>query len=224
MKRDNISRNIGLLMEHFEILSESQLARETGLGQATINKLVSGATEDPRLTTLLPIAERFNISLDTLVSDNPNFSPEENNKLDNKIIYIPIIQFYEINEMYNSLSALHLENWPYWIPFSKKKNSYFAVRINKESYVEPFNKASILILEITHNLTNGNYCLIKHIESNTISIMKTIKEAGQIWLFSLKKELPSFQYKKEDWQIFGLIRGLIIDMSEDNFFDFNMEQ
>jgi transcriptional regulator with XRE-family HTH domain len=220
MKKDNIRRNITLLMEYFNITSESQLARETGLGQATINKLISGATEDPRLMTLLPIAERYNLTLDTLVSDSPDFTKSKNslnNREDSKL-YIPLISFKELSYIFSSLDSLHADNWPYWWPILANSNSpCFAVKIAKNYFPEPFHQSAILVCEKSPELVNGIYCFLKHNDSKTISIMRCLKEADETWLLSLKKEIPARKFNQEKWTFLGTIRTMILDLSNKDF-------
>lgn len=225
MKKDNIRRNISLLMEYFNIPSESHLARETGLGQATINKLVSGATEDPRLTTLLPIAERFNLTLDTLVSDSPNFSQKSEQSNDRQATFIPLASLKEIDDIYDSLSSLHFDNWPYWLPIPATSSShqYFAIKLTKNYFPEPFNKSAILICEKTTEILNGVYCLVKHNNSEVISIMRILREGGKIWLLSLKKELPITEFNLDEWTYLSTIKTVVVDLLDENTFDFQSE-
>ncbi len=46
---------------------QSSLSWETRLAYHTIAKIESGATKDPRISTLKKIADAFNVSLDQLV-------------------------------------------------------------------------------------------------------------------------------------------------------------
>lgn len=59
-------------------LNEAELARRTNLPKATINRITSGRTPDPRSSTLIPIAEYFHISVDQLMGKKP-MSPLNSN-------------------------------------------------------------------------------------------------------------------------------------------------
>jgi transcriptional regulator with XRE-family HTH domain len=64
-----IKENLLFLTKKYNI-SEAELSRQAKLPQATINRLLKGATEDPRASTLKSIADFFNISVDQLLSNN----------------------------------------------------------------------------------------------------------------------------------------------------------
>jgi transcriptional regulator with XRE-family HTH domain len=64
-----IKENLLFLTKKYNI-TEAELSRQAGLPQATINRLLKGATDDPRASTLKSIAEFFNISVDQLLSNN----------------------------------------------------------------------------------------------------------------------------------------------------------
>lgn len=50
-------------------MSESELARKVGLKQQTVHRLLSGTTPDPRISTLIPIAKHFNITIGQLLGE-----------------------------------------------------------------------------------------------------------------------------------------------------------
>ena len=52
-------------------INESELARRVNLPKATINRIMSGRTPDPRASTLLAITDYFNISIEQLMGKNP---------------------------------------------------------------------------------------------------------------------------------------------------------
>ena len=52
-------------------LSESKLAKIIKVPKSTINRLTSGKTANPRVSTLIEIADYFNISLDQLMGKQP---------------------------------------------------------------------------------------------------------------------------------------------------------
>lgn len=54
-----------------ENLTESELARRTGIGQPVIHRISSGETDNPKIDTLLPIANYFSLDLSELVGDHP---------------------------------------------------------------------------------------------------------------------------------------------------------
>lgn len=52
-------------------ISESELARRTGVGQPVVHRIASGETDNPKVATLSPIANFFAISISQLIGDEP---------------------------------------------------------------------------------------------------------------------------------------------------------
>lgn len=52
-------------------IGSAELARKTGIGQPVIYRLMTGATENPQILTLKPIADYFGKSIDQLIGVSP---------------------------------------------------------------------------------------------------------------------------------------------------------
>ena len=63
-----LARSLGMLMTNIG-LNETQLAQQTGISQSVLNKLLSGKTRNPKIATLLPISQFFNLSINQLMDD-----------------------------------------------------------------------------------------------------------------------------------------------------------
>ena len=49
-------------------LTNESLSEKSGISVGTLNKLLSGATTDPKLSTLRPLADALEVSLDELLA------------------------------------------------------------------------------------------------------------------------------------------------------------
>lgn len=67
---DKLSENLNLLMTETDI-SADELGRRTGLPASTIKKIRNYNNPNPTLTSLLPLAKHFAITLSQLVGDEP---------------------------------------------------------------------------------------------------------------------------------------------------------
>lgn len=67
---DKLSDNINLLMNEVHISAE-ELARQTGIPASTIKKIRNRYSPNPTLTTLIPLAQFFSVSLSQLIGDEP---------------------------------------------------------------------------------------------------------------------------------------------------------
>src|SRR5215216_7490151 len=70
MKKTKLASTLKTLLGELN-LSESELARQTGVGQPVIHRMASGETDNPKIDTLRPIAKFFDISLEQLIGDIP---------------------------------------------------------------------------------------------------------------------------------------------------------
>ncbi|WP_282270034.1 XRE family transcriptional regulator [Stenotrophomonas sp. PS02298] len=66
---NKLALNLRELMRHEGGLSENQLSRNTGVPQPTIHRILSGRVEDPRDSTLRPLAEYFGTTVESLRTD-----------------------------------------------------------------------------------------------------------------------------------------------------------
>jgi transcriptional regulator with XRE-family HTH domain len=221
MWKSIISKNIILLMEHHNIKNESKLAQLANIPQSTINKIISGNTPDPRISTILPIAKYFNVTLDTLLNENPIFASElqdiEAYNAPNQLI--PLVTYNELLEIHSHLDSLTPGTWPHWLPIprqTQKTACYYAVLLTN-TLDEPFEQASILILSNDNGLPNNRYCLLQHIKSNTTYLKKIKLNDGKKWLFALQKNLPPSEFKETEWTPLGVIEASLNDMSDNSF-------
>lgn len=70
---DIIKRNLKYLMEK-RAINETDLAKATGVKQSVLNRILTGKTPQPRVSTLLAFAQYFNVGVDDLVGHKISFS------------------------------------------------------------------------------------------------------------------------------------------------------
>src|SRR5438045_1634384 len=63
----DISSVLKILLNRFENMSGSELAKRTGLPISTVNRILAGSVSDPRISTLKPLANYFGITVDQLL-------------------------------------------------------------------------------------------------------------------------------------------------------------
>lgn len=209
MKKDIIKKNFELLMGHFGISNISQMAKEIGMPQTTVNKLVTGETADPRISTLVPVAEHFKISLNDLFADCPKFIQDKNLQES----WIPVINFDELPTLKNDINNLTLSNWPHWYPVPVKDyQNCYAIKLKQNQTPRPFDQASLLIVTNDPDLTDNRYCVLKHLKSNSINIKKIAFDKGQYWLLALQPEIPPQKLAEKEWLSMGTIQSFVTDI------------
>lgn len=107
---DTLSENLLRLLK-LHNTNESELASRLNITYNTIHRLVAGTTTDPKLSTLQQIAEHFDISLDTLLS-NSRLNPRATTDTPH---LIPVLSWENIQTL-NFFNTFNSETWTKWIP------------------------------------------------------------------------------------------------------------
>lgn len=135
-------------------LNVAELARQINMPQPTIQRIVAGIYKRPRITTLYPIAEYFNISISQLYGIDPiPFLQEENFKLKS----LPLLTLHQVNK----LPQLARNISRYVICDSNFGNNAFAMHMPDCSMEPVFNKGTILLIDPSRTPQHKSYIVIK---------------------------------------------------------------
>lgn len=166
-----IAENLSILIKKNK-LNVSQLANILGIPMMTIRRLISGETEDPRISTLKLISDYFGVSLDLLVSNT-----EKNRLISSKKIksyLIPKLS-WEILKKLNEPETF--ENWTEWQTFSLGSNiigsKAFALESRPSMYPR-FPKGTIFILDPEITPADGDIVLVRLKKNNEFTLRELI--------------------------------------------------
>lgn len=143
---------------HKARLTEAELSRRTSLPQATLHKIITGKTPDPRISTLKILADFFQISVEALMAGNSNFQDNNAVPLPKSI---PIISWSDCLKgmvYFNTLSPNH---WRQWIVADSATDNSFAL-ISKPSMAARFSKEAILIVDPDLEPIDGDLVIIHY--------------------------------------------------------------
>src|SRR3990167_2192945 len=141
-----ISSILNYLIKRLRI-SEAGLARKINVPRATINRLVSGRTPDPRASTLNAIAAYFNVTVDQLLGTQPLFLDENKSIVASSHTLIPIIEWKEAKNWEKIITQLKPDGHFDWIMIDPSiDHGKFAIRINSESMWPQFQTNTVLII------------------------------------------------------------------------------
>jgi transcriptional regulator with XRE-family HTH domain len=128
-------------------ISESELARCTGVPQQVINRLVTGKNTNPKITTLSLIAKYFNITISQLLKEELLFGSS-----DTILNKIPLLAWDELG--LKPLNLLINEGNDTISIESNSCDSWFATKLLCDSMEPKFAKGTLLIFdkdkEISH--------------------------------------------------------------------------
>lgn len=182
-----IKNNLQLLTEMHNI-SEAELCRKANIPQATLNRLLTGATEDPRASTLNTVAAFFNISLDQLLGNQPIIKPVGNTVVE-RSTFIPILQWEEAANWESLLATAEPGVWKHWIETEASINkTCFALEVTGESMWPQFIEGTLLIVDPTENPNHRDFVVVflaneghaifrQYIEEGKNKILKPLNHA-----------------------------------------------
>jgi transcriptional regulator with XRE-family HTH domain len=163
-------------------MSEAELARKTHLPQATINRILLGTTQDPRISTIRAIADIFGVTIKQLIGDEPLLQfPEKNHKQS----FIPVIEWHEILDFTSpcrrSKNYTHTE----WVLIDRLRvDGCFALRTTPS--MEPkFRRGSTIIIEPNEPLRDYQIVVVSFNHQEP-TIRRIEKDGGDIYFLRLK--------------------------------------
>lgn len=158
-------------------MSEAELARKANLPQATINRILLGTTQDPRISTIRAIADIFGITIKQLIGDEPLLeSPERNHKQR----FIPVIEWYEILDFIFPSRQQRTYTHTEWVLIDRPRvDGCFALKTTPS--MEPkFRRGSTIIIE-PHEPLKDYHIVVVSFDHQEPTIRRIAKEGGEIY-------------------------------------------
>lgn len=196
----------GLMLEMG--IKESELARQTGLPQTTINRLLIGETSDPRANTLKPIANFFGVTIGQIIGEEPinptripgTFVP--NNR--DAWAHVPVISWEEAISWIFRKDTYNIHSHKKWIATERPiSNSSFAI-ISKQ-FMEPrFRKNSILIIDPKTDYQDGKFVVVS-LDNSTATVRQLVFDNSEFYLKNFDATIPTIKLDTEKHKILGVI-------------------
>ena len=212
----DIYKILETLMETFAV-TQKELSNATNIPHSTINRLKAGYSDDPRLSTLKPLASYFNITLGQLVGIEP--LPKKLSEVVNKRRYIkiPLLPIKQASEWKKKSIEKNENNWADWIYTDQSISEYgYAIKIETNSYKEYFPKHSKLIIEPSlYQPIDGDIVLIKTQKNDLPTLYKYGVDGGVIIITPIHAHNNIVvQYEARTCIFCGIILGAQISYSE----------
>lgn len=198
-------------------LLESELARQVGLPQTTVNRLLLGGTSDPRAYTLKPIADFFGVTIGQLCGFEPMSSyriPGTTNPIHQAAwCSIPIIQWDKLPSWIFEKNKLTPFNHPSWIT-TERQMSQNSFALASLSFMEPrFRKGSTLIVDPQLNFKDGHFVILA-LDGIQPTARRILIDGSDVLLRSFDQNQPLIKLKK-DHHIYGVIVESRLDTTHD---------
>ncbi|OGT33641.1 MAG: hypothetical protein A3C44_00680 [Gammaproteobacteria bacterium RIFCSPHIGHO2_02_FULL_39_13] len=198
-----ISGALNTLLSHSG-MSEAELGRVIGVPRATINRITSGRTPDPRASTLKAIAEYFNVTVDQLLGNQPLFNGAESATLVSTSAPIPIIHWGDATHWENSIAKQSTQNTE-WISADPHLNTgKFALKVQGDSMWPQFQENTVLIVDPNKEQKNRDFVIVHLKKNNEILFRQLLLDDKYKFIKAINDIFPVIQLQNGD-KIIGVV-------------------
>ncbi|HEX4044573.1 MAG TPA: helix-turn-helix domain-containing protein [Gammaproteobacteria bacterium] len=170
----NLSENLIVLMAKAR-LNASELARLTGLQHTTIMRIRNNEQANPTITTLLPIAQYFSLTLSQLIGDEP--LPRRRG-IHGDTQEIPLLSWHACAQLSEAIDKPDAKRV---ITERQVSAKAFALVLENQE-LDGFPQNSLLIVDPEKMPHSGDYVIAINVERKVASLKKLIIEAEQTYL------------------------------------------
>lgn len=193
-----LAQTLNELIERDEKLTPAALARKLGIPTNKITRILNGDVTDPKASTLVQIANYFDISIEQLLGLAPIVRLGESDQQESTRP-LPVYEFS------NSGQQNTPKEWYRWAE-NDVDGEYYALAIDTDLYEPTFPKNSILIINPDIEPDDRSYIVIKKKNNPShCSIKKYVLEGNQIYLYPINPKLPVDVYDGNLYTIAGVI-------------------
>lgn len=204
LERDNIMKKkktsqLGEVLSRLMFerkLRATDLARELGLPQPTVHRMVTGKCPNPHRSSLEPIARYFNVTIDQLKGETP--LPDAlwgDSLLPIKMTgsrHVPIVKWQNLPDL--TLPAVEEDN-QFLIAAPDLGKQCFATYMNDSSMEPHFSIGTTLILDPEKTPKDRSFVLIKLQETDLPVFRQLLVDAEYQYLKALNPDLSAFQMR-----------------------------
>jgi transcriptional regulator with XRE-family HTH domain len=188
---DSPSSVLRYLMKDIGDISEGELFRRTGVPQPTIHRILSGATPNPRMDSLEPLAEFFNVTPDQMLGRIPlpkDRIPGTFVALTETKNIVPLLHWSEIVYWPKILKNPDFKTDRNWITSeSKIKGAAFALKIMSTDYLPEFRNGTIIIVDSNRTPKQGDFALGIAKKNNAAVLGQVSREKNNLVLVSFSE-------------------------------------
>jgi transcriptional regulator with XRE-family HTH domain len=203
----SIGKAIRQLMDE-ENLSEADLCRATNLPQTTLNRLLSGQTNDPRISTLITIARMLKVTIEQLLGREPLVRNPGGQLVHG--LSLPILSWDHI-ESWVEHQILHVDTETEWVKTERRfVQGSFAVW-TPPSVEDFFGGKSLLLVDAevchhTNNLLKDGQIVLTLVSGGAVALRQVVKEGKDIFL---KRLFSPYEVVPMDNP--NMVKGVIVE-------------
>lgn len=179
-------------------LTISELARSVNVLQPVLHRMASGNTDNPRIDTLIPIAQYFEITIDQLVGIIPISNIQKTNSF-------PLLGWSNIKKyLSGKFEPSHfLETHQ-----SASKNSYF-LKVKDSTMLPLFNEDALILIDPSITPKNKDFIIIEIEEHEKPTLRQLFLDGTDNHLKPLNSEFKSTFIEKN---IKNKLLGVVLEV------------
>lgn len=179
---------------HDRNIREVELSRQTNIPPATLHKILTGKTTDPRISTLQAIANYFGVTIDELYS-----GPQRKANVQS----IPIISWQECLSASSFIDTLTPANWGQWLTIENTEDDIYG--LSSQPCMEPrFPRGTILIIDSKIKAEDGDLVIVAYPGTEKATLREYSSDGPHQSLLSIKPNRPQ-EPLTEDTKIIGVV-------------------
>ncbi|NCT57199.1 MAG: helix-turn-helix domain-containing protein [Legionella sp.] len=193
-----LAQTLNDLIDRENKLSPAALARALGIPTNKITRILNGDVTDPKASTLLQIANHFDITIDQLLGLKPIIPAGEAELQQQATRSLPVFEFTQE-------ASKKPKEWYRWAE-NEVDGDYYALALDTDLYEPIFPQNSLLIVNPDIEPDDRSYIVVKKAdESSYCSIKKYVLEGSQVYLYPINPKLPVEIFDKNLYTIDGVI-------------------
>jgi transcriptional regulator with XRE-family HTH domain len=198
-----LSNNLYILLKQHN-LNISQISQLLDIPVMTIRRLLSGETEDPRISTLKLIADYFHVSIDFLIGEDSKLFLLAEKKV--KSYLIPKISWDSLTTIHHKdLFKLSTE----WESISLNNEEAISTKAfaleSKPSMHPRFPRGTAFIIDPEPTAKDGDIVLIKFKENDDYAMKELIIDPPEWRLASLVSNSHTIHFQQDIHAIVGVV-------------------
>lgn len=196
-----ISKVLNRLIESRGITNVSQLARDIGMGQPTLQRIKSGSLQKPSAENAQKIADYFGITVDQLLGEKPIGDRElrDNGQLRRAapVRLLPLISWVRAGKFCEASNPYEPGDAMDWVPvYERVSDSSYVLEVRGDSMLNPHGDPSFppgtrIIVDPMEEVLPGRFVIARIEEDDEVTFKRLVKDGGRLYLKPLNPSYPA---------------------------------
>lgn len=209
----DIQNVLAELMRRNNEISQADLARETGVAQPTINKILSGNSKNPSVYNVAKLAAYFGITVEQIfgiepLPENLNIGQPTTGDRRALVKHVPVIgqsEFTDDGIIWSDIQYSFSKNQ--YIKWHTTDSDAYALRCTGDAMLPRLRPGEYIIIEPNTTYAAGDEVLIKSTDGRTLIKQFLYQQGSDITLYSINENQAPIRIPKAQIDQIQFIAG-----------------